>query len=469
MKSKLIVMMLLSGVVLAGCTDWLDVRSKTAVDEEELFSREMGFKEALTGIYTQMAGSDLYGRSLTYGFIDRLAQRYRENNSALYDFPSWANESYVNSIWKRTYNVIANINNLLAWIEERPEVISTPGYLEIIKGEALGLRAFLHFDLLRLWGPVYKENPASPAIIYRTQFNRENKGLVPANEVLAYILQELDEAERLLANDPMIIEFPARETIDARDNFLKKRFKRMNLYAVKALKARVYLWAGDKTNAFKYAQEVINGKDATGKPYFALVTNNASDGIFSTEIIFSMSIADFSTQVTGDFGFNSQSYYIEGIAAFNELFNTAIDGTNDMRYRSGQGFDVTVNSACTRKYVQTGLYSEVVRNTLPLIRLSEMYYIMAECTHDINQAYGWIYDVCDARAMGDLPLFANEESMLDRLRIEYCKEFYAEGQYWYFLKRHNIKEFVSWMSHIEFDESRYRFSIPEDEKVLGTI
>ena len=33
------------------CKDWLDVKPKTAVEEDVLFSTEQGFKENLTGIY----------------------------------------------------------------------------------------------------------------------------------------------------------------------------------------------------------------------------------------------------------------------------------------------------------------------------------------------------------------------------------------------------------------------------------
>ena len=51
------------------CSDWLDVKPKTNVEEEDLFKNEQGFKEALTGIYIKMSETQLYGRELTYGFL----------------------------------------------------------------------------------------------------------------------------------------------------------------------------------------------------------------------------------------------------------------------------------------------------------------------------------------------------------------------------------------------------------------
>ena len=52
-------------------------------------------------------------------------------------------------------------------------MLTTPLYYETMKGEALGLRAFLHFDLLRLYGPISSENPNGEAIPYRTTFDNE--------------------------------------------------------------------------------------------------------------------------------------------------------------------------------------------------------------------------------------------------------------------------------------------------------
>ena len=37
--------------IMSACYGWLDVKPKKTVEEEELFSREIGFKEALTAAY----------------------------------------------------------------------------------------------------------------------------------------------------------------------------------------------------------------------------------------------------------------------------------------------------------------------------------------------------------------------------------------------------------------------------------
>ena len=50
-------------------------------------------------------------------------------------------------MWSEQYAIIGYINNILAHLDERPDLTLHDYY----RGEMLGLRAFLHFDLLRLF------------------------------------------------------------------------------------------------------------------------------------------------------------------------------------------------------------------------------------------------------------------------------------------------------------------------------
>ena len=43
---------------------------------EDLFGTEAGFRDALVGVYALMCGTNSYGRDLTYGYLDVLAQYY---------------------------------------------------------------------------------------------------------------------------------------------------------------------------------------------------------------------------------------------------------------------------------------------------------------------------------------------------------------------------------------------------------
>lgn len=473
------------GMFATSCSDWLDVKPKTAVNEEDLYSRELGFKEALTGIYIQMSNKALYGRELSYGITDILAQRYEPGggsdkeltytNPDWYKFPSVKTETYVNSIWGKMYNTIANINNLLAWTEKNKAVISTPGYYGIIRGEALGLRAFLYFDLLRLYGPIYGTpgGPSSPSLPYRTEFSRDDKSLATAEQLLLNIEKDLLEAELLLKDDPMYIDFPqaASDQSKSQDEFLMYRFKRMNRYAVKALLARMYLWKGNAGNAAKYASEVIDGVDKDGNNHFTLVTDNSVDRIFSSELIFSLSVDKFDEQVDVDFKISpyTTTYYLNDKKRLDEMFDVKTDGFNDMRFREGQGFQSSSTSTVCSKYDQRGMFSFALKNTAPLIRLSEMYYILAECETDLREAANLLSQVRAARGIDDIETFRNAEDKEFQIMKEYRKEFYAEGQLWFYYKRHGYKTFQHCPLEIDMTEANYRFSIPDNEKELGHL
>ena len=456
---------------LGSCGDWLDVRPKLSIDEELLFSEEQGYKEALTGIYMSMGNASLYGRELMYGILDGLAQRYsiytQYTDELNYKFPSTRNEGTTAAIWSKSYSVIANINNLLHWLEKKGrEVVLTDGYFDIIKGEALGLRAFLHFDLLRMWGPIYASNSGDVSIIYREDFSRNDQPLEPATQIVGKIIADLEEAEELLKDDAMQISFPASDGVSG---FLDFRFKRMNKFAVKALLARVYMYTGDKVNAMARAKEVIDATSGGSNLRFRLVTDNSADRIMSTELIFSLSLKEFDKQVDNDFQRSTNSlYYAVDKQHIYDIFDTDRDGFNDIRMREGQGFLISSEGAVTVKYNQTGLFSSGVKNTVPLIRLPEMYYIVAECTSDLAEATDMINTIRSARGLDIVTLFGNDEERMAAIEKECRKEFYAESQLWYFYKRLAYKRFTGYPATLpDLTEANYRFNIPEDEIVLG--
>lgn len=146
MKKRLYILILGLMVGIASCSDWLDVQPKTAIPADKLFESEAGFKDVLTGFYLKMGETELYAKNLTYGYLDAISGNYDEFPGVsqwkdLYDYDNvWLKVK--DDIYSNMYNVIANINNFLKYIEENKSVIKTEKYYELMKGEALGLRAF---------------------------------------------------------------------------------------------------------------------------------------------------------------------------------------------------------------------------------------------------------------------------------------------------------------------------------------
>jgi hypothetical protein len=77
---------------------------------------------------------------------------------------------------------------------------------------------------------------------------------------------------------------------------------------------------------------------------------------------------------------------------------------------------------------------------MPVLRVSEMYYIAAECLKDIDagQAIGYLNAVRMARGILDnLSPALSAEQIQEEIFKEYEKEFLLEGQLFYYYKRVN--------------------------------
>ena len=458
-------------ILLAACQDWIDVKPKTDLKSQELFSDESGFKSALIGIYTRMTKNNTYGLNLTSGFLERLVQRYdnyKKDQSAderakIYKYETENDpKNKIKEIWLHMYRNIANINNLLMNLETNGEHILTPGYRELIKGEALGLRAFHYFDLLRLWGPIYQEDSLALTIPWRDQFTFNKAPQIRANELAGHILQDLLEAEELLKDDLADYEYNYQEP------FIGQRKYRMNKYAVKALLARVYLYLGNKPKAAQYAQEVI---DHSG---LKLSTDNRQDVSLYEETLFALNMYEMeerylSTWVESMYFTDGRENWIS-LTNATAVFEATTVGLNDIRYRNGYGFiHNAIAQLMCRKYLPSA--NSVYTGNVPLIRLAEMYYILAECVSLEDSPY-YINKVRNARGISFnynitySPEYT-EEVRIEQLNKEYQKEFFAEGQYFYFLKRQHATTFYRCPVKDEF--KAYTFPIPDNEVEFGNI
>ena len=503
MKQIIYILLTTTMLGLMSCSDWLDVSPKTSIPTDKQFESESGFKDALTGIYLKLGSTTLYAGDLTYAYLDELAGLYSDypgyNTNAVFDQSivfDYENMflSKKNGIYSTMYNIIANINNFLEYVDKNKDVLVTERYYETMKGEALGLSDFLHFDLLRMFGPVYKEHPASKAIPYRIAFDKDATPVLPASEVVDAILKDLNDAEKLLKeSDPLdfFTDQTDEDFID-KNHFLVNREFRMNLYAVKAMLARVYCYKGDaesKGLATEYAKQVI-----AASKYFTLYKSQTASNYNSiryAEQIFGITVNEFSNLLIGNYmdmeNTNTQQhFYLDG-DKFKFFYETADAGNTDWR-KNTEMFEVINGASRTdvfcRKYNQkplNGGYAYSGADAIPLIRLPEMYYIVAECVPSASESADALNTVRFARGISysdeissigydDLDNTSEEDKnqtkRINEIMKEYRKEYFAEGQLFYFLKAHNYSTYYG--CGIEtMTEAHYQMTLPDDEYIFG--
>ena len=116
--------------VTEGCSDYFDVRPKSQVLADELFSTEEGFSDQLTGVYKRLASTSLYGQEMTFGLAEALTQNYdlatgsEYYEAGLYNYENTAVKNKITTVWSQMYSAIANLNIMLEYIDKNPAMFS---------------------------------------------------------------------------------------------------------------------------------------------------------------------------------------------------------------------------------------------------------------------------------------------------------------------------------------------------------
>ena len=465
-----ILLMVLS--VLASCAKWTDVKPSIEVRSKLVFSDEATVQEALNGVYGRMTQTAGYGRNMTWGFVDVMGEVYNGTQLANYEieavngrFNNTSAEQVIEQMWNNTYTAIANANNLISSIEEADPAIFSGDSKNRIKGEALGLRAMLHFDLLRLFGPAVGSTawnqPILPYVtVYSSHVTPRNTG----PDIITRLLEDLQVAEDLLKEDPIRMTSVLDE--------LRARKVRFNYYAVKALQARIYLWIGDKPKALEAATVVINAVSekfpwTTRAGVEETKTNTFYDYILSSENIFSLYVNNLRTyidtklvNIAVDASVTPKylAHYSTTEEIRQEVYEAAGPGVTDFRnilMIGEEQWEGTLNALLYKKLHQgeESTNSNKKRpqtyaaNRIPLIKTAEMFYVAAECLADTHpdQAVGYLNTVRTNRGMDDQYLLPTNLSPADvhaEIRKEYRKEFPCEGQFFYYRKRMGERNYI---------------------------
>jgi hypothetical protein len=430
---------------MLSCTDWLDISPKTEIKAKDNFHDEQGFKDALTGVYLLMTQQSLYGRELSFGMIDVMAQYYTGIYATshsyyhlkAYNYTEASSISRINSLWLNMYNAIANINELIINLEGADKTMFAGRNYNLIKGEAFGLRAFMHFDLLRLFGQSYEAGAATKAIPYVTKVNATATPLSSVKEILNLALADLKTAESCLLADPVIEINEQSDTYDT--SYERERCFKFNYYALKMLQARIYLYKKNYDQAKAAAEEVIAQSTFYWTPLAEISNTDPKqrNTVFSEELIFTLYISNLNDIYTSWFTGNQGLYMLnENYNALYELNMPGLDHDTRYEFQSANYDDIRYST----KLKQTASITSYLYR-MPLMRLSEAYYIAAECAVEegnIPQAIGYLNTVRDARQI-EIPLSEglNKPDAKNEIFKEYAKEFFAEGQLFYYFKRLN--------------------------------
>lgn len=491
------------------CNEWLTAVSTSQISDQKLFQTRLGYEEALTGVYIAMAQPECYGSDYTWWVNDAVVYpytampntSYRAFQSRLYT--SKEAVPVLESMWRSGYFVIANANKILRALEENGKDVLGEAEYSLIKGELLAIRAYVHFDLSRMYDK-YRSDLATSEILavpYQKDYDKEPCPQLSYAETFKLMLQDISDALDLLsAVDPIVVGYSdAFNTGPNVGGYWEGRRKHLNYYAVKALQARVYQWLSDYKNAAKSAQEVIDAVFDKGVVHWVdpdeqlkIYNNDQRDWTFSCEHLFSLEVTDLYAAVQPYFfpgggtqgsGYSIPAEVIEDSFFLRNPFSDYQGGIEDIRgtamWLSYNGTGYNVN-----KLYGSSTQAPAYRNIMPMLRISEMYYILAEnelFNGTLSQAAAYLDVVRHARGITDdyatsLPyVLADEEYASQELIMEYFREFIGEGQCLFIMKRVASDEYlvrrllINFPRMIPLSQDAYQFPYPTQETAFGRV
>ncbi len=450
---------------LTSCNDFLNLSPEYQINEIDYYQSEEDYETAVIGIYNLLQSL----HNLTIMYPSELLTDNTEINS--YTWGSVVAEfdeaevtsanSTINSIWTSCFTAIAYSNNILSRIDDIEMSETKHNQFE---GEALFLRAYCYFDLVRLFGdvPIVDVAFRSPDEISSFDMSRR-----PVSEVYTLIKNDLIDAASLL-------------------NGIELSKGRASEGAAKTLLGKVYLTLNEYENASGTLKEVID------MHAYSLVDNYGSmfDGTNeeSDESIFEIEY------LSGDLGEGNSfsSSYTPGLfnmAIFpnnmngngymcptQDLFDAYEDG--DERKTASVIDSVLLtdgtyeHTLCGLKFVDfsTGTSGDGGINYTAL-RYADVLLMYAEALNESNQtsdALPYLNEVRERAGLAALSGLSKEEFTL-AMEKERRIEFFHEGHRWFDLLRTGRAKtvlntyFESVGSSYTLDDYELLMPIPDDE------
>lgn len=443
----LILAIILNWTCFVSCKKFVEIPTPTnQLTTSAVFADSSGANSALLGIYINM----MQNLSLTIASggitvytglsADELTTTTGNTSELEYFKNSILPTNSINSslFWSFAYKIIYQSNASLEGINANNN-ISVSAKNQLI-GELKFIRAFIYFNLVNLYGDV----PLSMTSDYHAN---QLMPRTPVDSVYNQIIQDLKDAENLLS-----VKYPTQDRL------------RPNLYTIKSLLAKVYLYRGNYLQAESEANDVISSNVYSLEPNLTTVFKSTSN-----ESIWKLSpvLPGYETWEGNNF-IPLVSFFKPKYPITSSLLTSFESG--DLRKTGWLKSNIVSG--------QTYYYPFKYRlrqdgNTSPLeqyviFRLAEQYLIRAEARLQQNNISGAIADVNIIRSRASLiPLASNlsQSQVFSAIEQERKIEFFCEwGNRWFDLKRWNKADAeLATIKGSSWQKSDTLFPVPQTE------
>ncbi|MDR6464099.1 RagB/SusD family nutrient uptake outer membrane protein [Chryseobacterium sediminis] len=438
-KKALVIAVCLSsvGFTLNSCKDAIDIEQPGLLDDATLFTSVSNLNDYLVGsVYANMdTNNDIYFSAV---FTDEVKPGAGSGGQE-YEIHRYfidPTTGLTTGIWAQHYLVINRVNRLLAGAAKvTPAPTEVAQYNSII-AQARAIRAFCYLQLETFFAPDMKDANGLGVLLLKDVPVIDVKLPRSKNQdVYDFINADLDYARGILAYNAPAGRF-----------YVDKGF-------VNAVSARFNLYRGNTTLAKQYAQDVISnaGLSLTAASAYPTMWNDTARG----EIIFALNRLATGNGSSIGTRWNTNSSSITGNpmwALGRNLFNIINTTPGDIR----RSVYVDPSSIIDPNYLTStsprdtdqlvvdkypGKTSAATRNDLKVFRLSEMYFILAECETAANNFTGAATLIQQVRAKrynsgtAPLPVYASSTAAYADILKERRVDLALEGHRYIDLKR----------------------------------
>lgn len=249
MRTKFFFIILILPLLITGCLK--DINPSDAITTGTLTNSKDGLQKALNGAYAlfkdhvafngTVDGNNMYLRQyfqLSDFAGDDIVCAQTTTDPLYYSFSLDHTATQTNSryFWYISYKIINDVNTV---IESAEKMANPDESIKQLIGECYFLRAFCHFNLVRLFARPYTQDPDATGIILRTSSSDPaQKARSSVKEVYASVISDALKGAELM-NQARGVQFASKE-------------------ASWALLSRAYLYREVNDSTGYYADKVIN-------------------------------------------------------------------------------------------------------------------------------------------------------------------------------------------------------------------
>ncbi len=429
--------------LLTGCDKKLDQKPQQTIDAANALVTADDIESAMIGCYSIIAGGQLYGTNLN-SLPELLASdnycswrgtfvgpRQVANKTMLRD------NSEASRTWIAGYNAINMANTVL----DNLGLVTSATQKSKLEGEALCIRAIMHFELVRLYAlpfdPLVSNSQLGVPIITKSTKTEADAFTYPArntvNEVYNAVIADLTAA---------VGKLPTANST------------RIDRFVAQAFLARVYLQKADYANALTAANAVISsGKYQMNAAVLAAFTNKGTK-----ESVFEIQQNDQNNAGTSNDGLATFYSSLPGVGRADIRMNTTflnIYPASDLR-RSEWYY---VGTGARPGNLYCGKWQSFSQN-IPVIRIAEMYLIRAETNLRLGSNVGATpaADIAQVRNVVRTSLTPIAAPVLNDVLNERRLELAFEG-----LRIHDIRRLKSASGAFPWNDAKLVLPIPQRE------